>query len=105
MTNTPLRNAAIALYLIDYPGSPGHPDASDTDAMMFEKYEAHYVACVRAVAQSLVDSIDGPGGRAAANAGADAAMSSVPEMSQHDCNVDADMLRVGFRTAVERLLG
>lgn len=100
---TPLRKAAIALYMVDYPGQPGHPDTNGTDEMMFEKYKAHYVDCVRAVARSLTESLAEAVGQRAANIGADAAMNSVPEMSQHDCNVDADMMRVGFAAVIDEL--
>lgn len=102
---TPLESAAIALFMADYPGGAGHPDQSDTDAMMFEKYRAHYEECVRAVARSLAETLAGTSGIRAANAGADAAMNSVPEMSQHDCNVDGDMMRVGFAATLKELLG
>ena len=95
-----LRELTIALYRADYPGGgAGHPDASDSDAMMFEKYEAHYGSCVRAVIFALRDP-----GRRALDIGADAAMNSVPEMSQHDCNVDADMMAVGFAAVIDELL-
>lgn len=52
MITDAIEKMAVALYMADYPGA-GDPAASDTDAMMYEKYRSHYRDCVRAVLLSV----------------------------------------------------
>jgi hypothetical protein len=58
---------------------------------------------VRAVARAALLAIR-EADRSILNRGADAAMSSVPEMSQHDCNVDPDMMQAGLAAMIDSIL-
>jgi hypothetical protein len=70
-----------------------HPQ---TVAVALENYGPQ----ARAALQAMKEQLD----RVILNRGADAAMASVPEMSQHDCNVDADMMQAGLAVIIDQIL-